>query len=200
MNRGFTVVEVLITLVIMTVLLALGTIGIRGSLANARDAERRSDIETIARGLEIRYKKGNSYSWDGGSASATHPAGSYPGNEEMWNWLWYRRTGAAQVAPGTSEAAIKTPSGSGINSICFFYWTPEVVPNCDSIERDANIQGFFSDGNGGWTDRYMYEFIGPDNKYCVSGCTGYNLYWISETDKTVYKGIPGLKVWRSKHR
>ena len=198
MNRGFTVVEVLVGLVIMTVLLTLGTLGVRASLENARDAERQSDIETFARGLEIRYRKGNSYSW--GSGSATWSPGTYPGNNELWDWTWHKRFSISQIAPGASDAAIRSPSGEYINSICYFYWDSSNASRCSSVESAANIQEYFSNGNGGWKDKYMYEFIGPDNKYCISDCTRYNLYWISETDKTVYKGIPGLKVWKSKHQ
>src|SRR6478672_10052725 len=61
MKRGFTVVAVLITLVIIGILLGLGTVGLRSTLANGRDSERKADIETIARGLEAYYARGNPY-------------------------------------------------------------------------------------------------------------------------------------------
>ena len=51
MNRGFTVVEILVTLVVMAIILTLGTVNLRSSLANGRDSERKSDIESITRGL-----------------------------------------------------------------------------------------------------------------------------------------------------
>lgn len=73
MNRGFTVVEILITLVVMTVLLTLGVFAVRGSLVNARDAERAEDIAAIARGLEIYYKRGNPYYIGGGTTKGTYP-------------------------------------------------------------------------------------------------------------------------------
>ena len=50
MVRGFTVIEVLVTLVIMSILLGLGTVGIRASLVNGRDAERaRTQPDTTPR-------------------------------------------------------------------------------------------------------------------------------------------------------
>lgn len=74
MKRGFTVVEILVTLVVMAILLGLGTVGLRATLANGRDAERQADIETIARGLERYYETGNPFYVPGGTK------GSYPGS------------------------------------------------------------------------------------------------------------------------
>lgn len=208
MNRGFTVVEVLVTLVVISILLGLGTVGLRSTLANARDAERKSDIEVIARALEARYNKGSTYTWmedtngDGTPElqTATHPAGTYPGNNELWDTIyWSNRARIGEILPGVSDAAVNSPSNERITSPCIFYmWN---LPACDAAEKDSNIQAQFSNGSGGWKDIYIYEFIGPNGGYCnVNECTRYNLYWISETDPTVYKGIPGLKVWKSKHR
>lgn len=57
-RRGFTVVELVVVMVIMAILLAIGGLAIGSSRANARDAERTSDIEILARGLETRI-----YTW-----------------------------------------------------------------------------------------------------------------------------------------
>jgi prepilin-type N-terminal cleavage/methylation domain-containing protein len=208
MKRGFTVVEVLITLTIMAILFGLGTVGLRSSLANARDAERLSDIQTIARGLEQRYDTTYSYNWTEDTNSdgipdtprtTTWNAGSYPGNNELWDtFFWTGHARVGEVLPGVTDAARTSPSGLGMGGVCiFWFWNAD----CDTAEKDSVIQGSFSDGNGGWKDIYVYEFIGANGNYCnVDDCTRYNLYWISETDKTVFKGIPGLKVWKSKHQ
>ena len=208
MKRGFTVVDVLITLTIMAILLGLGTVGLRSALANARDAERLSDVQTIARGLEARYDRTYSYNWtedtngDGTPdtpRTTTWNAGSYPGNNELWDTVfWSGRASLGDVLPGVTDPAVTSPSGVRWGGFCFFwFWNA----NCDVAEKDSNIQGQFSDGNGGWKDLYTYEFIGANGGYCnIDDCVRYNIYWISEVDKTVYKGIPGLKVWRSKHQ
>ncbi len=75
MSRGFTVVELLITLIVMAILLTLGVVNLRSTLANGRDTERQSDIEVIARGLEQYYKNGNPFT---ASSSSTRFDG-YPG-------------------------------------------------------------------------------------------------------------------------
>lgn len=53
--RGFTLVELLIVIVIITLLAVLTTVNLRGSQANARDTERKNDVENIVRGLEGYY-------------------------------------------------------------------------------------------------------------------------------------------------
>lgn len=208
MKRGFTVVEVLVTLTIMAILLGLGTVGLRSSLANARDAERLSDIKVMARGLEQRYDRSYSYNWTEDTNSdgipdtprtTTWNAGSYPGNNELWDTvMWSQRARVSEVLPGVTDAAVRSPSNVYWGAYCiFWFWNAD----CDVAEKDTNIQSAFSDGNGGWIDKYLYEFIGANGGYCnIDDCVRYNLYWISETDKTVYKGIPGLKVWKSKHQ
>ena len=127
MNRGFTVVEVLVTLVVISILLGLGTVGLRSTLANGRDAERRADIETIARGLEARYDKGSSFNWredtnsDGTpdtDRTTTYTAGSYPGSNELWDTrFWYNRAGISDILPGVTEAAWRSPSNEGTGAI-----------------------------------------------------------------------------------
>lgn len=56
---GFTLVELLIVIAIMGILLVLGVVNLRGTQANARDAERASDVQTIATSLEGFYPQGN---------------------------------------------------------------------------------------------------------------------------------------------
>lgn len=57
-RHGFTLIEIMITMAIMVILVAVAIVSLRGSQANGRDAKRASDIDTIARGLEQRYNNG----------------------------------------------------------------------------------------------------------------------------------------------
>lgn len=58
-RRGFTIVELLIVLTIMGILLTLGVANLRGTQVNARDSERKTDVETIALHLETYYQSGS---------------------------------------------------------------------------------------------------------------------------------------------
>ncbi len=75
---GFTIVELLITIVIATALLALGVAGVRNLQTYARDDQREADIAAIARGLEQYYQRGNSY-------KISDTKGTYPGANEMFH-------------------------------------------------------------------------------------------------------------------
>lgn len=57
--QGFTLVELMIVLVIMTILLGLGVAMISNLQAQGRDNERKQDTGIIARGLEQYYNIGN---------------------------------------------------------------------------------------------------------------------------------------------
>lgn len=58
-RRGFTIVELTIVIAIMGILLVLAVVNLRGTQANARDDERKSDVEAIALNLEAFYTSGN---------------------------------------------------------------------------------------------------------------------------------------------
>jgi prepilin-type N-terminal cleavage/methylation domain-containing protein len=75
MNRksGFTLVEILVTIVIMVILLTLSVVNLRSNQITARDDQRKSDVLAIAQQLENYYKLG----------SDNEPAGQYPPTDNM---------------------------------------------------------------------------------------------------------------------
>lgn len=68
-KRGFTIIELVVVIAIMGTLITLGVVNMRESQINARDAERRIDMESLAVHLEIYYTSGS-------TASTT--TGEYP--------------------------------------------------------------------------------------------------------------------------
>ena len=65
---GFTLVELLVTMTVMTILLVLAVVNLRSNEASARDEERKTDITIIAQQLENYYE----------AEVDTGSAGSYP--------------------------------------------------------------------------------------------------------------------------
>ena len=52
LRRGFTIVELIITITIMGILLVLAVVNVSGTQAQARDDERKADVESISLNLE----------------------------------------------------------------------------------------------------------------------------------------------------
>lgn len=55
-STGFTLVELLITMTVMTILLVLAVVNLRSNEATARDEERKTDVAVIAQQLENYYE------------------------------------------------------------------------------------------------------------------------------------------------
>jgi prepilin-type N-terminal cleavage/methylation domain-containing protein len=58
MKRGFTIVELIIVITVMSILITISTINVFSSRVDARDAEREEDAETIALHLETYFNSG----------------------------------------------------------------------------------------------------------------------------------------------
>lgn len=178
-RAGFTLIELLITVSVMVVLMTLAVVGVRSTQANARDTERKTDIENIARGLEQLYK-------NGGNGVA---AGTYPGHNNFYydigtnTWESY--------APGSSKASFTSPSGTyGLLLICIFenpsgYWS--TGPGCDKPGNTVRITSLLS------PDKYGYEPLDAAGALCYADCVNFKLYWLSEVDGQ-------LKSLKSKNR
>jgi len=58
-RRGFTIIELIVVIAVMGILLVLAVANIQSSQVNARDDERKSDINTIATRLDSYYSTAN---------------------------------------------------------------------------------------------------------------------------------------------
>ena len=188
-NRAaFTIVELMITLVVMTVLMTLAVVSFKSTETNARDTEREADVKMIARGLEQRYKEGNS------EATATAiKQGSYPGLTEILHMTGVDETSQGftpgQVSggylrlglPGTTDASFTNPSGQSAFTV--------ICTSCSVSEGDATTLTAAFNGQ----DRYVYEPLTASGTTCSGGdCRRFNLYWKKESDGSMQK-IRSLK-------
>lgn len=113
-RHGFTIVELIIIITVMGILLTLGVVNLSGSQANARDAERKSDLETIAIHLETFYTSGMD-----GSISL----GRYPSTNELLDdanniKIVLRDIDSASIkAPGSDSVALIAATNATQTSI-----------------------------------------------------------------------------------
>lgn len=183
-RRGFTIVELVVVMVIMAILVSLGIFGVTKSQANARDAERKADIEAIARGLEQRYKNGNPKAVF--VADGSNKAGEYPSVDEMylstadfnphsnWNPNAFTTSFITEELPGTTAANFITPNGKKLELCLFCGVGPENLTVGKYIESNTT------------SGAYVYEPIDASNNICANEkCVRYNLYYRSETQNKI---------------
>ena len=184
-RRGFTIIELVVVMVIMAILLTLSVISINNSQANARNSQRNTDVEIIARGLEQRYKQGND------KVSVDSTKGSYPTVDEMRHILgatiMYMTPDTVQggypadALPGTVIKNFTPPGATSTDSF--------ITPACTGIEFNCPVVDTAATGsttsNSVTIGQYYYEPITRDNTICMfqtGDCVRYNLYWRTETD------------------
>lgn len=207
MNRGFTVVELLITMAVMAILLGLGVVSFRSALANARDNQRESDISVLTRAIELRYKSGLGNS----TLFANGLRGSYPDNAEI-KWGMAETQSSSDLSDttisctskytpcpsdtnpghrtkwllGTSEAVFFAPENSG-NSL-----SGARLVSPSSSSRTSTKAALLSQGY------YYYESFNESGSPCTiqsatDVCTKFTLTYRRESDGS-------LIVINSRHR
>lgn len=97
---GFTLIELMITLVVMVALMSLGVAAISNLQAQGRDKEREEDMAIIARGLEAYYNNGN--------PKVADRKGTYPNGAELDAIISNNYLGDA--LPGVSTQSITAPN------------------------------------------------------------------------------------------
>lgn len=94
---GFTIVELMLTIVIIGILMGLSTTIIVSHRSAGRDAERESDVESIARSFELSYLR------DATSAGPSYPTTQRAANITGYPALFKKQDLSATKAPGTTE-------------------------------------------------------------------------------------------------
>lgn len=68
-TRGFTIVELLIVIVVITILAAITIVAYNGIQGRARDARRQNDVAAITQALELYYLDNGKYPTSSGSTA-----------------------------------------------------------------------------------------------------------------------------------
>lgn len=172
-RKGFTIVELMVTVVILIILTLLLVTRLVFTQMGGRDQERETDITTIATGLELYYQNG--------SPDGTIPKGYYPGADQV--------DAAALLSPpfqdfleGISKGTYEAPGGP-INGNVNFNAPRLVGTNPDGSYTDSDVRGVLM-----WYP-YVYQVLKRDNYPCFTSldCVKYNLYYIDEQSNTVIK-------------
>lgn len=103
-NAGFTLVELLITMAIMTILLVLAVVNLRSNEATARDEERKTDVSVIAQQLENYYEAGTD----------TNDPGVYPATTDIDS-----ESEIKAILPDLNPRALRAPDVADSSAMSF---------------------------------------------------------------------------------
>lgn len=168
LQRGFTIVEVIVVIVILGILMSLAVISVINTQVTGRDTEREEDAQAIARQMEQIYND---------STFGSVVLASYPGaaqvqflTPEIQNGLDRR----ALFAPGVAD--------NGNN------YSLRAATNAN--ENPANIMPRPSNNE----DIYVYQPLRSNGELCNSTgifaheiCVRFNLYYWNEANNEVRK-------------
>jgi len=162
LQRGFTIVEVIITITIMGILMVVAVVNISGTQARARDDERKADVEAIASQLESYFKTGT----DGSVNFNRYPTTNLVSSAALMKSTLRDIDPKSLTAPGISD-----PLQSFIAATNNIQTTAGVTPQPITINQ------------------YVYQPIKPDGSLCVTGdtdCRKFNIYYHLESDDMTY--------------
>lgn len=161
--RGFTVVELIITITIMGILLTLAVVNISSTQVNARDVERKSDVESIVNHLEVFYKNG---------ISTSTTVGRYPSTQLV-------ATGSTSIKTFLPDIDILTATAPGAASA-----------DVSFIAATNNTQTTSGVTPSPTISQYVYQPIQSDGSLCTTEfqeCRKFAIYYRNELEDTVVK-------------
>lgn len=157
-RHGFTLVEVVITITIIGLLLIIAAVSLNASQMNARDAERRTDVEGIALHLESFYSSG----------SDTLTPGGYPGTDQIAS-----EASIKSALRDIDTANLRAPNYSGTGT--------SLVAATNATQTTSGVSPQPT------INQYVYQPIN-NSTLCTSTaakCTKFVLYYRSEISGTV---------------
>lgn len=161
MRRGFTIVELIVTITIMGILLTLAVVNLNSTQTNARDSERKGDVESIQLSLEDFYKSDG----DAGVNIGRYPSTTLPN--------------------GTVEYMRQILRDIDFDSLT----APDIEdPKSTFIAASNNVQTIAGVLPKPTIDQYVYQPINLTGGLCTAAaeCRKYNIYYRLEGDGLVY--------------
>ena len=162
-RRGFTIVELVITIAIMGILLILAVVSLNATQINARDTERKTDVESIALHLESYYKNVPNL-----TVGVRYPSTAITA------------TGMTTINSALPDIDIKSVlPPSTTNPVATFR-------GATSSSTSAPIT---ASPNSPTTGEYVYQPLQANGAVCTTElqeCRKFNLYYRTETDNVVH--------------
>lgn len=165
MRRGFTIVELVITVTIIGILLTLAVVNMNASQINARDSERKADVEAIALSLESFFSNRPD------TGSATPLSNTYIGTNRLSKPLIIADLN--EIDPKVLNAPNYEDNGTQTS----------VIAATNTAQSTADIQPQPT------ISQYVYQPLTATGSLCtnaaVTVCRKFNIYYRLETTNAV---------------
>jgi len=164
--RGFTIVEIIITITIMAIILVLGTVVLNQAQVQARDDERVSDVNTLGVHLDQFYQVGR-------PQQISAVIGRYPTTN-----LAASKANMLLLLDGVNEKSLMAPGATDPTQ------TFKAATNNNQTTEGVTPQPTVSE--------YIYQPIRSDGALCTGtagteDCRKFNIFYRLEKDNAVYK-------------
>ena len=120
MQKGFTLIEILIVVAIIAILASIVLVGLGPTQAAARDSKRLSDLREVQNGLELYFNKCGYY--PGGVVSGSCAGTTYSA-EDFWGVAGTSATGMTAALTGSNIGVNTVPDDPLGGSHTYYYGT-----------------------------------------------------------------------------
>ena len=171
-NKGFTIVELLIVIVVIATLAAITVVAFNGTQVRARDTARITKVKEISKALGLYYADNGRYPTilDGNGRETT--CGS---QTENWGHCDRNKTIADALAP--YMAIDPTSLSDATQGSYYYFYTSQASDNYQSYGMMVYLEGSGGQGDGGYYGN-AYE-VGQKPTYCMGKYTGTAAAWTS---------------------
>ena len=176
---GFTIIEVMITVIVIAILTSIAVISYSGVQAQARDDARAGDVAVIMNALEDYYRKNRDYP----ANDALNPSGSYPQITDY--------SAVKSLLPGLNDDILIGPGGYRFYATCVnsgscsnssadwstymtkaYRYSSRYLSQTSGMYSYSNVPASYGNGTG-WGCSIRTYYSDP----------GYAIAWYSESKK-----------------
>lgn len=161
MRRGFTVVELIITVTIMGILLTLAVVNLNSTQVGARDTERKEDVAALATNLEAYYRNGT---------EASTLVGRYPPTS-------LTLSGETSVRASLRDIDFKSVTAPGSTGVAATF-----ISATNAVQTTSGVTPQPT------TTQYVYQPLQANGTLCTAAnheCRKFNIFYRLEVDNTV---------------
>lgn len=178
-RRGFTLVELMVVIVVMAILLTLAVVNVNSTQIKARDNERHTDAENIAKIIESTHEM----------VDSTKTYKTYPSVTIVKYWMDHD-TESNMLTDRINVETLRAPNVDKESP-------PSLITATNNIQTSTGVRPLPT------TSTYVYQAVTNDNAICVLGaayCAKFSIFYRLERPTDDCPAPDNICVIRSKRQ